>query len=276
MHQDLEQWIENFFAERAFFPNSDFERIKKHYQVELKEYWTKVKLTLTLRDVPAVSLIMNISKNKKTLRTSRFNLPKTRELTKAEQQISDEVLKRHQSLCMSAYLNGEVVKYDLSDGVYGLAKQKLSFSTTFGGEEEDQTWQVSHRKLDHYCVYYLQNSWGDLFCLWVDEKAKKISGANWINAPMDKGFWLSPDVLTFIDQALREHGDFGVYGNVTSGLEYLLQNFNVTILDNKIDNAWSVQVDPRDGHGHFLHFDIHKTDGRIGSPLAGHYEEPPF
>lgn len=274
MSEDLDKWFEEFVNESGFYRDDAYERIKADYDIEIKKRLTKMQVTLTYRDIPAVLTILDVSKNQKSLSTS-IQLPNAKELTAYEFEIAEHALKKQGALNMVGYLNGELVSYDLSEGIKGLARQNLSFATTIGAEEEDLKWDISHRKIEHYYVFYLQNRWRDLFCLWIDENEGEVAGANWINVPMDKGFWLSPSLYSFIDKALKENGDFDVYGNVTGGLAELIQYFDVQIKDNKKENSWSVSVDPRDGHGHFLHFDIDKTNGVIDGVLAGHYDPAP-
>ena len=275
MSDPVENWLERFFSETCFYPDDGYQKIKQHYRVTIKNGLFKIMLTLVLRDIPAVSFHLIISKKHKTLRTSPFYLPKTQPLSSKELLHAEEILKKLNTLYMSEYLNNALIAYDLSQGSSGLAKQTLSFATELIPSEEKTPWTISHRKVKHYYVFYFQNSWQDLFTLWIDAKQEEVVGANWINVPMDKGFWLSPTLFSFIDKALKEHGDFGVYGRVTEGLSDLIQHFDVSLQDCHENNTWCMHVDPKDGHGHFLRFDIDKTNGTIHGVLAGHYAPEP-
>ena len=80
------------------------------------------------------------------------------------------------------------------------------------------------------------------------------------------------EAIAFVDTCFRTGGDFGVYGNVTCGIEPLLESCRVAIKPREQD--FDISVDPIDGHGHFLRFTVH-ADGRVGQPLAGHYDPMP-
>lgn len=90
-------------------------------------------------------------------------------------------------------------------------------------------------------------------------------------------FWQETDearkALDFVDQAVRRHGDFGVYGDLTAGIRTLARDgCTVGIRENR--QGYCVHVDPIDGHGHFHCFQVDE-DGTVGQPACGHYEPEP-
>jgi hypothetical protein len=95
--------------------------------------------------------------------------------------------------------------------------------------------------------------------------------------PFSHSFWKETDgareTLNFVDQAIRQHADFGVYGNLTAGIEALAQaGCTVGVREN--EDGYSVHVNPIDGHGHFHHFQVFK-DGRVGESACGHMDPMP-
>jgi len=95
--------------------------------------------------------------------------------------------------------------------------------------------------------------------------------------PLHNYFWqeteAAREALDFVDRAIRKHADFGVYGNLTAGIEALAQA-GCTVGVKETREGYSVHVDPIDGHGHFHHFEVFK-DGTVGDSACGHYEPMP-
>ena len=92
-----------------------------------------------------------------------------------------------------------------------------------------------------------------------------------------RSFWKETDeareALNFVDEAIRRHADFGVYGNLTAGIEALAQaGCTVGVREN--EDGYSVNVHPIDGHGHFHHFQVFKN-GKVGESACGHMEPMP-
>ncbi len=79
-----------------------------------------------------------------------------------------------------------------------------------------------------------------------------------------------PEALAFIDRAMREQGDFGVYGDVREGLNDLHPNLTVEIRERP--DTYQVSISPEDGYGHFLSFSVDKASGELGAPMAGHLD----
>lgn len=72
-----------------------------------------------------------------------------------------------------------------------------------------------------------------------------------------------------VDRALRQHGDFGVYGDLRAGLQELRKDFRVTL--NEVENGIAVSAVPRSGRGHEFFFVVN-TDGTINPPMVGESE----
>lgn len=72
-----------------------------------------------------------------------------------------------------------------------------------------------------------------------------------------------------VDQALRTHGDFGVYGDLRAGLRELSRDFKIRLSD--VENGIQVIAIPRSGRGHEFHFVVN-TDGTINPPMVGESE----
>jgi len=95
--------------------------------------------------------------------------------------------------------------------------------------------------------------------------------------PLRHSFWQETDeareALNFVDQAIRRHADFGVYGNLTAGIEALARA-GCTVGVRESEHGYSVHVKPTGGHGHFHRFQVFKN-GKVGQPACGHMEPMP-
>lgn len=110
-----------------------------------------------------------------------------------------------------------------------------------------------------------------LFCASVDLNSRTVEEFCFRSFPPRRhGRWLRAEEVEFIDRHLRQNGDFGVYGSVTMGLRALADNFELRI--GETESAFSFSVVPRDGHGHFLRFQMDRRTGEVGAAAAGHME----
>jgi hypothetical protein len=181
--------------------------------------------------------------------------------------------------------NGKCLSLDLSCGTAGLCEAALDTSVCM--DENNQVMVspprslVTRRRGDHACLYFIADKgWQDPFCLWLSMSGENasVAGAAWGDIPAPNGGLLDAKAYAFIDQAMRKNGDFGVYGSVVGGLKDLMEFMEVELKyrEEEAENAcWAVSAVPRDGHGHFLHFDIDASTGAIDGCMAGHLEPPP-
>lgn len=75
-----------------------------------------------------------------------------------------------------------------------------------------------------------------------------------------------------VDQAMRTHGDFGVYGDLRAGLVAVSTDCTVELTD--VENGIYVSVVPCDGHGHEYQFLV-TQNGSIEDPVFGAGREEP-
>lgn len=69
-----------------------------------------------------------------------------------------------------------------------------------------------------------------------------------------------------VDRAMRQHGDFGVYGDVRAGLAAISKDNTVTLTD--VEEGIRVDIVPNDGHGHEYQFVV-TSAGKIENFMAG-------
>lgn len=114
----------------------------------------------------------------------------------------------------------------------------------------------------------------DEFVMVVDLQRSRVVEAREVSLPpMADTRMMNAAEVELIDRALRTHGSFGVYGDVTMGLRALVEHFDVRI-NARTDGRYHMGVDPRDGHGHSLGFTIDPDTGSIDDMAAGHMVSP--
>ncbi len=86
---------------------------------------------------------------------------------------------------------------------------------------------------------------------------------------------LRESAMERVDRSLGEHGDLGVYGNLSRGLEEITKEMFVRITDE--GKYYSVSVWPKSGRGHDFSFLVDKENGGISNVVVGEVlPEPEF
>lgn len=82
-------------------------------------------------------------------------------------------------------------------------------------------------------------------------------------------------IIEILDNALKQGGDLGVYGDLSPGLQSLVQDFYITVTED--EEVFYVDCAPMSGQGHDFGFSIIKKTGLIdeNSICVGEVEEEP-
>ncbi|MDH5652117.1 MAG: hypothetical protein OEZ39_09695 [Gammaproteobacteria bacterium] len=246
--------------------------MEQDYTITLTKTADSYVLDATLKLPPAISVTQTLARSGDGFRAEPYRLPELRELNHEELATIDDILKKTRQLILLTSSNGYLKVVDTSQGYKEIAKQQINESEQETVADEIT---IATRKNGEFAILYYRKKWDPWFCLWFDLDKKQIGGANWIDIPMNNGGYLAPADVEFIDHALKKHGDFGVYGNVTGGLLEQAKYFQVQINHDPKNKLWLIDINPHDGHGHFLQFYIDKTTGKIGGMSAGHIEPMP-
>jgi hypothetical protein len=187
-------------------------------------------------------------------------LPAGPPLVEGELTLLDAILREHGELWLIGPLNDDVEMIEL--GTVGIERWRAEPFHT--------------RRLGDVGVLYVPSDggFGPLFALAVDLRARRLIDARWVELPANGSRTLAPATVEFLDRALREHGDFGTAGDVSAGLRALARDANMQLQLHERAADYAIHVSPRDGHGHWLRFDVAKDSGRIGACAAGHYVQP--
>lgn len=199
-------------------------------------------------------------------------LPSAPEATADQLARFDALLRREQKLWWVEPMNGYLVAADVSAGLAAFPGEDPAAKESRGRDRVDLRGMAlfASRVVEKDVVLYFRDEpFGDQLCLCADATLSTFTGMYYADTmpPTMRKLHVLKAERAFFDRALREHGDFGVYGNVTAGLEWLLVDFDITIREG--ETCWEVSLDPRDGQGHCFGFEIEKETGDISSPRIG-------
>jgi hypothetical protein len=235
-----------------------FDMLERSFIVQVQKKWSTFLFTLTTRDVFKITYVLKVGRKHGSLQSDPPKLPQAPEFGPDELALVDQVLKNSKELWLLEPLNSECQWIQLDTGLAGLRGER----------------SLTTRRIGNQALLFFKGAefdWG-LFCVCIDLTQQALVDIAWWELPPSPGMWLPPDEVARIDQYLRANGDFGVYGNVTSGLRDLARYFQLQI--RSATTSYHFSVTPRDGHGHFLHFSMDKTTGKIDGCAAGHLVRP--
>lgn len=105
------------------------------------------------------------------------------------------------------------------------------------------------------------------FCFLACLIAGTISGANILNQSKCIDFlnfdgqMEQEEACAFINKSLESHGDLGVYGDISMGLDSLSKMFYIRI--EKIKGGFALELVPHSHQGHGFNFQVNWKSGKI-------------
>ena len=267
---------ENFtrFGE-AWRPGLD--GLEKFFQLSLTKKRKAFLIDLVSLGWPGLRFQITVQRKDGRMSHTGPDLPKGNPLDSADLERVNECLSSIGELWVLEPLNSRCLCLDLSSGLVGLRSDEQISSHWVDGADQLRPRKVDTRWVDGMAVLYLTDEqWaGEMICIGLDLERAEIVGVEYVDLPPGSGRYLCAEDVAFFDQSLKEHGDFGVYGNLTPGLRWLIEHFEVNIKPG--DGGYDVSANPRDNHGHFFNFWIEEKTGRIDGVAAGHFlPEPDF
>jgi hypothetical protein len=244
--------------------------LEAQYHVRIEKTKNAYELHLRHRSPAAVSFVVTVERDDGGMSNTGAQLPDARVLSPEELVRVDEVLLSKKSLWLLEPLNRKVVRLNLRNGAEALASDPSLMEVYFDGQERRIPRKLDSRMLDGIAVLYFLNSSlsGSLFCVALDLVQGCIVDVVYVDLPPEKFKLLAPDEKKFLDQSLKKHGDFGVYGNLKKGFGDLVRYFEVRI--NEDEKDYFLSASPKDGHGHFFDMTINKASGEIRDVFSGH------
>jgi hypothetical protein len=259
LDDDDRRFLDRNFARFGAAWGAGLASLERDFEVSVTKRWRSFELALVTRGPERVTFRKTVHRKHGGMHGGAPELPDAPELRDDELAQVDAALRRAEELWLIGPSNDELIVTSLAGGLEALRGART----------------LETRRIDGTAVLYFRDGCGPLFCLAIELASSEPTSARWVDLPTNPSRRLEPATIDFLDRALRDHGDFGVYGNVTEGLRALarVENFELQLHDD--DHAFRLRLTPRDGHGHFLHFAVAKGTGVIGECIAGHLQRSP-
>lgn len=237
---------------RAYGSGWELASIERSMTIDAQELSNDIVLTFTVRGASGLRSVYRLDQQN-GLTGETLQIPPGDELTSAQLASVEAIVAEARTLWL-ARPEGRTVPVDVSRGLAALL-----------GPGPRQT-----RLRNGHAVVYSRESSDDptIFAVAVDLAARRVTEAAWHDVPPHDTGLIPPQDIAVIDAAMRKHGDFGVYGNVTAGLVALAATS--TIVLDRLPGAYAVQILPPGGHGHELSFRVDLRAGTISNMAAGH------
>lgn len=247
--------------------------LEKDFDVQGTAKWRRYELSLTMRTPPHLTFQLQVRKNG-AMSHSGPKIPMGPELSAEQLKRVDEILKRENELWLIEPMNNYLVVTGVSKGLESIRTCPPDNSgevEMYSRDREtlDGLSLAASRSFGTTAVLYFRAPHRSLVCFELDLSQSSVQAVKWVDFPdLRAARLLSSAEREHIDRAFRKNGDFGVYGSVTSGLDWVKEEFEVKIGED--EEEYQLTLDPRDGYGHFFHFSLNKVTGTIGAVMSGH------
>jgi hypothetical protein len=240
---------------RAYGSGWDVANLERFMDIDVAQTAKGHVLTLTMRGASGLRSVYRLDE-KGGLSGESLQIPPGDELTAAQLANVEAIIAAHRTLWIHRP-EGRTVPVDVSRGMAALLEP---------GPRQT-------RLRGRHAVVYSRASSDEptIFVLAVDLTKRRVTEAAWHDVPPHPTGLIPPEHITVIDTAMRRHGDFGVYGSVTAGLVTLAKAS--TIVLERVDRGYWVQVLPPGGHGHEFSFRVDLATATISGASAGHSVE---
>ncbi|MBK6923609.1 MAG: hypothetical protein IPH07_39855 [Deltaproteobacteria bacterium] len=239
---------------RAYGSGWDLANLEQFMDIRVSQTPKGHQLTLTMRGASGLRSVYQL--DDENFSGELLQIPPGDELTAAQLADVEAIIRAHRTLWIHRP-EGRTVPVDVSRGMAALI-EKGPRQTRLRGR--------------HAVVYSRASSdEPTIFVLAVDLTKRRVTEAAWYDVPPHQTGLIPPEDIAVIDTAMRRHGDFGVYGSVTAGLVTLAKTSTI-VLQRQERDYW-VQVLPPGGHGHEFAFRVDLKTATISGASAGHSVE---
>lgn len=246
------------------------EYLERHYTIAVDETPDEYVMTLTARGASGVTGMHRLGKQG-AFSGKNPTVPEGAALTPEQQATAEEIIRGTKTVWM-VLREGRAEPVDVSQGFPALnAARKLETRLRDG----------------HAVLYAREDGGSTLLAVVVDLAARQITEVTWHDIPPNAAGLVPAADVAAINEAMRLHGDFGVYGNVTPGIDVLAKYFSIS-LQKVVEpvpqrgtaaqtggGTYQVGVYPRDGMGHELTFTVDLAARTISNMAAAHSVEQP-
>ncbi|MBX7196912.1 MAG: hypothetical protein K1X94_32985 [Sandaracinaceae bacterium] len=228
--------------------------LETQYTLAIVETPTEHTLELTARGGSGLRGVVHVLREGE-LRHDRLEIPAGPELSAEDRAAAERIVVAARTAWIND-LEGRTRVVDLARGLSALL-----------GDTPRQS-----RRLGGMAVFYTQaDDFSPLLAVVVDLAGSRLVEVAWHDVPPTNATGLVPPAdIAAIDEAMRRHGDFGVYGDVTPGLVAMARDHGVSVRPSQTAGRYEVTVSSRDGNGHTLGFHVDVATRTLGGMTAEH------
>lgn len=227
--------------------------LERGYTLSVVETPAEYTLTLTARGASGLRAVVHATRDGQ-LSNDALQIPAGPELSAEDHASAERIVRAARTAWINPY-EGDTRAVDLSAGLTSLLGTTPRQSRRRGGSA------VFYTRADEY---------GPLLVVVVDLASSQLTEVSWYDVPSSEQGLLPAADIAAIDEAMRRHGDFGVYGSVAAGLTALSHEARVLIRPTPRRGTYSVSVSSPDGHGHHLSFTVDTATRTLDGVAAGH------
>ena len=247
------------------------EELEKYFEVTIEKHVGDYVLIFVLKSPPRIKYEVYLEGKTGGMGEGRHEYPDGPECSMSDLNHVDKIMKKEKNLWMIGPVDGALRRFDVSRGYKSLLKQNVFYFYSQG----KNNLKLRTRKYKNYAVlYYYDDSGGiydpftNIFSIWIDLKKEVISGAAWVELSASDGKLLSLNDFRFINNSLRENGNFGVKGSVTEGLISLMKNNEVKLQLHPENNMWHISVLSETDDENFIKFNLSAVNGDISEVVV--------
>jgi hypothetical protein len=248
------------------------ESLERHYTIAVEETADAYVMTLTARGASGVTGVHRLGKQG-AFTGDALQVPPGAELTPGQRADAEAVIRASKTVWL-VLRDGRSEPLDVAQG-FPAVTAATAATTTAATATATAGPTLETRLRSGRAVFYVREARDTtILALVVDLAERQITEVTWHDIPPNDAGLVPAGDIAAITEAMRLHGDFGVYGNVTPGLEILARDFGISL--QKADGGkYRVGVYPRDGMGHELTFTVDLATKTISGMAAAHSVERP-
>ncbi|MDF1881620.1 hypothetical protein JHD50_09945 [Sulfurimonas sp. MAG313] len=244
VHNDTKSEIYKVLSMKSSW-RQKMETLEKEFIIEEVANKEELEVLFTQKNFSKLKIKVTFSKDDESFYIGEFIPPDFDSLTKDELIQVDTILAQKKALWMFASTNQRVLYFDLSKGYLGLAEQAI-----FPDAREIVEPEISSRLDGDFALIYYKNDTFSLrdnvFTLQINLKEQRIENALWTSFIGLKSSFSGMPACMITDAELTFFNE-----SLGLGLDYLIQNNNISIYLDKKEKLWHFSVNTKSSQRSF-------------------------
>jgi hypothetical protein len=210
------------------------------------------EVTFTWRGVAPIRYVVTFTRDTGLMSGGTPIFPESPELDEQERERVDAILRATGEIWLNQPPNDSLAIVDVTGGI-----DSLLSATWF--EHGYQELDLTTGRIGDLALLYLSDRFGSTAVVVVDLIGGALSEVSWVDFPRAYRS-LSVTEIAFIEESIRQHGDWADWGDLSGGLRNFLEDNRVRIRVH--DEVYAINIDSLRGNDG-LSFDVERTTGEI-------------